>query len=65
MEIKFSIKVSLFHNLRISLHYQTETEIGSAGEQPTRVKLDGRRKCKESKGCHLGNPLIFIEDLYA
>lgn len=49
----------------IFLSCQTETEIGSAGEQPTRVMFDDRRKSKESKGCQIGIPLTFIEDLYA
>lgn len=35
----------------IFLSCQTETEIGSAGEQPIRVKFDDRRKSKGSKGC--------------
>ncbi len=38
---------------------QTETEIGSAGEQPIRVRFDDRRKSKGSKGCQIGIPLTF------
>ena len=33
------------------LIYQTETEIGSAGEQPIRVKFDGRQKVNSLMGC--------------
>ena len=39
---------------------QTETEIGSAGEQPIRVKFDGRRKVDSLMDClaFASNPLL-------
>lgn len=54
----FSIWISIRNTL--FLDCQTETEIGSAGEQPIRVKFDGRRKVDILMGCRAfaDNPLL-------
>jgi len=54
----FAICIIDINTLFLICH--TETETGSAGEQPVRVKFDGRRKVDNLMGClaFADNPLL-------
>lgn len=48
-------------NLVLTFILPRETDIGSAGEQPTRDSFGDQQKC-QSKECFSCSPLIFSED---